>query len=138
MDGLSNKDPDKDPLLRSYAHNSEKNASNGVISVEHRRRRQCHRQRHGRTLNNGKNPNNGNNDINGKNDKFGMDDRDGTNEYRFPESPNHLANFFASQSVFCWTLRVQTLAKVVHATGGEDRTRHRTHHTRIFFSVRAV
>ena len=31
----------------------------------------------------------------------------------FLNCQNHFANFFASQSIFCWTLRVQTLANVV-------------------------
>ena len=31
-------------------------------------------------------------------------------------------------------IRVQTFVNVVHATGREDRTRHRTHHRRTFFS----
>ena len=50
----SHKGPGNGPLTSSFAHNSEKNASNGVISVEHRRLRHRHRQRHGGTLNDGK------------------------------------------------------------------------------------
>ena len=81
--------------MSSSAHNSKKN---GVISVEPRRRRLRHHQRHGGTRNNGRrNTNNGKNN-NGKNDKIGMDGRNGTNEYRFPESPNHFATFLC-QSV---------------------------------------
>ena len=82
--------------------------------------------------NTGKNPNNGRNEINGKSDKIGMHGKNETNENRFPESPNHFANFFASQSIFCWTFRLQTLANVVQATWGKDRTPHGTQHTRIF------
>ena len=80
-------DPDKDPLTRSWAHNSERTASNGVTSVEHRRRR---RQRHGGVRNNVKNPNDGKNDTSGKKDKNGMDGRKGTNEYIFLELPKSL------------------------------------------------
>ena len=40
--------------------------------------------------------------------------------------------------VFLSKNRLQTLATLVHATGGEDRTPHRTQHARIFFSLRAV
>ena len=36
-------------------------------------------------------------------------------------SRSHCANFFDSQSIVS-RLRVQALANVVHATGGEDRT----------------
>ena len=39
---LQVKDSDKGPLTSSYAHNSSGNVSNGVISVEHRRRRHRH------------------------------------------------------------------------------------------------
>ena len=69
--------------------------NNGVISVEHRRRRHRHRQRHGATRNNGKNPDNGENDINGKN-KIGMD---GRMSNRFPELPKSLC-LFLCQSFF--------------------------------------
>ena len=49
------RDSDKGSLTSSYAVNSSGNVSNGVISVEHRRRRHRHRQRHGGNRNNGKN-----------------------------------------------------------------------------------
>ena len=41
-----------------------------------------------------------------------------------------------SVDVFLWTFQVQTLSNVVHATGGEDRTPHRTQHTHIFLVAR--
>ena len=44
----------KDQLICNDVLNSETNASNGFISVEHRRRRHRHRQRHGGIRNNGK------------------------------------------------------------------------------------
>ena len=125
------KDPDRDPW----------NASIGVISVEQRRHRHRHRhrQRHGGIRNKERNPNNDENDINDKNDKIGMDGRNVTKEHRFFELSNHFPNFFVkSVDFFRWTLRVQTLANVVHATESEDRTPHQTQRTRIFFSLRAV
>ena len=85
----------------------------------------------------GGNPYCGKNDINGKNDKIDTGGRSGTNEYSFLEPPSHFANVFASQSIVFWFViefRVQTSAIVVHATQGEDRTRHRTHNRRTFFS----
>ena len=40
--------------------------------------------------------------------------------------------------VFSFGFRLQTLANVVHATVSEDRTLHRTQHTRTFLSLRTV
>ena len=65
---LHKKGHDKDPLICNYVLNSETNASNGVISVEHRRRRHRHRQRHDGIRNNGKILNSGESG-NQKNDK---------------------------------------------------------------------
>ena len=87
------------PLICSYALQLRENASNGVISAEHRRRRHRHRQRHCGIRTYGKNPSNGENDNNGKNDKIGMDGGNGTNEYRFLQWPQSFCNF-ASQSIF--------------------------------------
>ena len=86
--------------------------------MEHRRRRCRHRQRHGGIRNTGKNPNNGENDINDKNDKIGMDGRNGTNEYRFPELPNHFGNFFASQSIFSLDISRTDISECRSRDGG--------------------
>ena len=114
--------------MSGYALNSEKNDGNGVKSVEHRRRRHRHRQPHGGI------PPKWHERYQWQERQDGMDGTNGTNEYRFLESPNHFANFFVSHPFFVWTFRVQTLANVVHATRCEDGTRHRTHHRRTFFS----
>ena len=113
---LTNKDPDKDPFMSGYALNSEKNAGNGVKSVEHRRRRHRHRQPHGGI------PPKLEERHQWQERQDGMDGTNGTNEYRFLESPNHFANFFASHPFFVWTFRVQTLGNVVHATRCERTT----------------
>ena len=131
---IHNKEPDKDPLICNYDPNCERNVSNGVISVEHRRRRHRHRQRHGGIRNNGKNLNSGKNE-NKKNCKINNGGRSG--KYSASE-PLPLLQGSSTFVVFLSKNRLQTLATLVHATGGEDRTPHRTQHTRIFFSLRAV
>ena len=118
------------PIDWNYVFNSEKSVSNGVISVEHRRRR--HRHRHGGIRNNGKHLNTGNK-KNGRTSNGGRSD-----EYsRFEPLP--LLRESCTFVVFCLKkIRLHTSVNVVHATVGEDRTPFQTQHTRIFFLLRAV
>ena len=95
------------PLICNCAFNFETNASHGVISVQHRRRR----QRHGGIRNNGKIPNSGE-DGNKKNGNISNGGRNG--KYSRSES---FARILHIRSVF-ESFRLQTLANVVHATEG--------------------
>ena len=103
--------------------------------MEHRRGRHRHRQRRDGIRNNGKNLNSGKKE-NKKNDKINNGGRSG--KYSRSE-PLHLLQESCTFKVFFVRKKnLQTLAKVVHTTVGENRIPHGTQHTRMFFSLRAV
>ena len=93
---LHKKGHNKDPLICNYVLNSETHASNGVLTVEHRRRRHRDRQRHGGICNNGKMLNN---HENGKKKNGKISDGGRTGKY-CPSEPSLLLQKSCTFAVF--------------------------------------
>ena len=105
---LHNKDPDKDTLICKYALNSEKNANNGVISVEHRRHRHRRRHRHGGIRNNGKvlNCGEGGNKMSGKIKNGGRNGKRRQQMIRVQLVPGNWSEYFATAAQVALSFRI--------------------------------